>query len=61
MLDLTASHFHRGAQYGEAAADVTAHLTGEGWTERTPYHIDDGVEDARLERWDGTGDAKLGY
>lgn len=61
VFDLTASHFHRGAQYGEAAADVVAHLTGEGWTERTPYDIDYGVEDARLERWGETGDAKLEY
>lgn len=61
VFDLTASHFHRGARYGEAAADVAAHLTGEGWTERTPYDIDYGVEDARLEGWGETGDAKLEY
>jgi hypothetical protein len=61
VFDLTSSHFHRGAQYDEAAADVVAHLTGEGWSERTPYDIDYGVEDARLERWGETGDAKLKY
>lgn len=61
VLDLTASHFHRGDHYGEAAVDVVAHLTGEGWSERTPYDIDYGVEDARLERWGETGDVKLEY
>lgn len=59
VLDLTASHFHRGDHYGDAARHVTAQLRGEGWEERTPYSIDYGVDDDRRERWGETGDAKV--
>lgn len=61
VFDPTSSHFHRGDRYGEAAAAIASYLTGEGWSERTPYEIDYGVEDDRLERWGETGDAKLRY
>lgn len=59
VVDLTASHFHRGDRYGDAAGNVAAHLTADGWGERTPYSIDYGVDEDRLESWGETGDAKL--
>ncbi|MXV64025.1 hypothetical protein GS429_18540 [Natronorubrum sp. JWXQ-INN-674] len=61
VIDLTASHFHRGDHYGDAAREVTDHLTGDGWRERRPYSIDYGVEPERLKRWGETGDVKLEY
>ncbi|MDQ2052771.1 hypothetical protein RBH26_20215 [Natronolimnohabitans sp. A-GB9] len=59
VIDLTASHFHRGDHYDEAADEVTDHLREAGWEERTPYDIDYDVTDDRLERWGETGDTKL--
>ncbi|ELY61207.1 hypothetical protein [Natronolimnohabitans innermongolicus] len=61
VIDLAASHFHRGDHYGDAADEVVDHLLDEGWTAETPYEIDYGVDDDRLERWVETGDAKLRY
>ncbi|NUC72976.1 hypothetical protein HTZ84_11755 [Haloterrigena sp. SYSU A558-1] len=61
VVDVTASHFHRGDRYGDAAAEAAAHLAGEGWETETPYSIEYGVEDDRLERWGDTGDVKLIY
>lgn len=59
VLDLTASHFHRGDKYDEAAREVADQLRDDGWTEQTDYNIDYGVDDDRLDRWGETGDAKL--
>lgn len=59
VIDLSASHFHRGDHYGDAAEEVANHLTADGWQEHTPYSIDYGVDDDRLERWGETGDRKL--
>ncbi|WP_049925177.1 hypothetical protein [Halopiger goleimassiliensis] len=59
VLDLSASHFHRGDYYGEAAREVADLLTADGWQERRPHHIEYGVDDERLERWGETGDLLL--
>lgn len=61
VIDLTDSHFHRGDHYGDAAGELTAHLRGDDWDERTPYSIDYGVSDGRREAWGETGDVKLEY
>ena len=61
VVDLSASHFHRGARYGDAAAEVAAHLTDDGWERETPYSIEYGVSDDRREKWGDTGAVKLVY
>lgn len=58
VFDLTASHFHRGAQYGAAARDALSQLRENGWRSRDAYSIEYGVDDDRLERWGDTGDSK---
>lgn len=59
VLDLAASHFHRGDHYDDAARRVTKAMVEDGWRERSPYEIEYGVDDDRLERWGATGDAKV--
>ncbi|NGM69928.1 hypothetical protein G6M89_13055 [Natronolimnobius sp. AArcel1] len=67
VFDLSSSYFHRGDDYDEAARAVSRQFTDEGtaslnpadWDLQTPYSIDYGVEDERLERWGETGDRKL--
>ena len=61
VVDLTASHFHRGARYDDATDEVAEQLAGEGWRTETPYSIDYGVSDDRRDRWGDTGDVKLVY
>ncbi|MFP8953880.1 hypothetical protein ACLI4Z_13070 [Natrialbaceae archaeon A-arb3/5] len=61
VLDLTASHFHRGEYYGDAARQVTEQLLADGWQEHTPYSIDYGLDDAQLEQWGETGDVKVAW
>lgn len=61
VVDLTASHLHRGDHYGAAAEEVADHLREAGWDRERPYEIDYGVADDRLEGWGETGDAKLVY
>lgn len=59
VVDLTSAHFHRGDHYDDAAEEVANHLSGDGWSQRTPYSIDYGVSDGRREAWGETGDVKL--
>ena len=61
VLDLTASHFHRGDRYRDAAAAVSDHFATDRWRRVSPYSIDYGVDSSRLERWGPTGDRKLEF
>ena len=61
VLDLTASHFHRGDHYDDAAEEVADHLREAGWRERADHEIEYGVDDDRRKSWGETGDTKLVY
>ncbi|ELY69927.1 hypothetical protein [Natrinema versiforme] len=61
IVDLEYEYLHRGAHFDAATRQVRAHLAADDWRRETPYSIEYGVGEGKLEGWGKTGDTKLEY